>query len=556
MRRALLLVVLFNCLVSLHALNQDDINGKSKSRFNDPGDSALIISLINHASTFDINSLDQLDSSLFYLNKALLLAQETGSTYLDYNIFDQYSKVFMKSGNFSLALEYYFKMLKLLDDEASGKHDTVFLLRRYASLYTQIGTCYFNMDNFKSLDYYRRSLDAVMKLAEIDPDYPAREREMMIYVNIGSAYLNNYDFTEAERNFNLALELNQSLKNPLNEGTLYNNLGIVFKEKKDFEAAFNYYQKAIDIRSELKDSVGLAQTYNNLGDAFCLTGNYNTAIEVLNSALLLSRKTGNLRSEMKAANFLSVAFEKTGEYSRAFEMYKVYTALHDSIISNERVQNAIRLEMQYLHEKQVKENELQQQIIIAKKERKALIYMVISGVLLFSVTILILLNRNQRMRMRQAELIKEKLEMELDFRNKELSTHVIYLLKKNEFISSIFNKLLNFKKSSLNERGNESWIQDLMRDIQSNLDNTVWNEFEIRFQQVHKDFYRKLAEKYPDLTPNEIKICAFLKLNMTTKDISAITFQSVKSIQVARNRLRRKMGIEREENLVSLLQQL
>jgi DNA-binding CsgD family transcriptional regulator len=92
--------------------------------------------------------------------------------------------------------------------------------------------------------------------------------------------------------------------------------------------------------------------------------------------------------------------------------------------------------------------------------------------------------------------------------------------------------------------------------MQSNLDNTVWAEFEMRFQQVHQDFYRKLHETYPDLTPNEIKICAFLKLNMTTKDISAITFQSVKSIQIARTRLRKRMGIERDENLVAAIQAL
>jgi DNA-binding CsgD family transcriptional regulator len=108
----------------------------------------------------------------------------------------------------------------------------------------------------------------------------------------------------------------------------------------------------------------------------------------------------------------------------------------------------------------------------------------------------------------------------------------------------------------MNEAMKNAWIQDIMREMQSNIDHTVWNEFEVRFQQVHNDFYQKLIEKYPDLTPNEIKICAFLKLNMTSKDISAITFQSVKSIQVARNRLRKKMGIERDENLVLLLQQL
>jgi DNA-binding CsgD family transcriptional regulator len=385
------------------------------------------------------------------------------------------------------------------------------------------------------------------------------------------------DFTEAERNFQKALEVNESLNNPVNEASLYNNLGIVFKEKKDFDKAFSYYEKALSIRLSLNDSFGLAQTYNNLGDAYCLTGRYDTAIEMLNKAFMLSSQTGNLRSQMKAANFLSVALEKKGDYPRSLEMYKVYSALHDSIISNERVQNAIRLELQYQFEKQLKENELQQQIVLAKKERTTLIYMVISGMLLFSITILILLYRNQRMSMKHADLLqkrlelegknltlekqnllieKQKLEMDLDFKNKELSTHVIYLLKKNEFISSIIQKLITYSKSSTHDAVNESWVKDIMREMQSNIDNTVWNEFEIRFQQVHHEFYQKLTEKYPDLTPNEIKICAFLKLNMTTKDISAITFQSVKSIQVARNRLRRKMGIERDENLVSLLQQL
>ena len=95
--------------------------------------------------------------------------------------------------------------------------------------------------------------------------------------------------------------------------------------------------------------------------------------------------------------------------------------------------------------------------------------------------------------------------MDLDFKNKELSTHVIYLLKKNEFISSIIDKLLALSNSPLNEGTKEAWIQDILREMQSNIDSTVWNEFEIRFQQVHKDFYRKLAEKYP-------RICHLMRL--------------------------------------------
>lgn len=525
-------------------------------QYSDAQDTASVSALTRRAASFDISKTDELDSALFYMNQALVMAEQLNSGPQLFSIYEQYTRIFQRSGNYSLALDYFFRMMTYLDKESSGKYDTITVYRRYASLYTQIGICYFDMDNFKSLDYYNKSLEYVRMLALKDPSYPAAEREVMICLNIGSAYLSHYEFNKAQEYFEKALKLNEPLNNPNTEGSLFNNLGIVYKEKKDFDKAFQFYYRALSIRTGLKDTVGMAQTYNNLGDAYCLTGKYSEAVNVLNQAYRMSQKTGNLLSQMKAANFLSIALEKSGDYRRATGMYKVYSTLHDSIMNSDNIQSAIRLEMQYQHEKQLRENELQQQIVLAKKERQKLIYMVISALLLFSVTILVLLYRNQRMRARQSALEKQNLELELEYRNKELSTHVLYLLKKNEFISSLAQKLLALRKSETDETGKEEWIKDILKDLQSNIDNTVWNEFEVRFQQVHKDFYHKLMQKYPDLTPNEIKICAFLKLNMTSKDISAITFQSVKSLEVARHRLRKKMGIERDENLVTMLQNL
>lgn len=83
-----------------------------------------------------------------------------------------------------------------------------------------------------------------------------------------------------------------------------------------------------------------------------------------------------------------------------------------------------------------------------------------------------------------------------------------------------------------------------------------WEDFEIRFQQVYTGFYKKLNTDYPDLTPNELRLCAFFRLNMTTKEIAAITYQSANSIVVARYRLRKKLGMEKEENLVSFLSKI
>ena len=81
-------------------------------------------------------------------------------------------------------------------------------------------------------------------------------------------------------------------------------------------------------------------------------------------------------------------------------------------------------------------------------------------------------------------------------------------------------------------------------------------DFELRFKEVNAGFYESLNQMYPDLTPNEVRLCAFLKLNMSTKEISSITHQSVKSINMARFRLRKKLDIDRDENLISFLTQL
>jgi len=76
----------------------------------------------------------------------------------------------------------------------------------------------------------------------------------------------------------------------------------------------------------------------------------------------------------------------------------------------------------------------------------------------------------------------------------------------------------------------------------------------MRFQNVHQEFYQNLQNKFPDLSPSEIKHAAFLRLNMTTKEIAAITSQSAKSLETARYRLRKKLGITNQEvNLVNFL---
>lgn len=205
------------------------------------------ILLILCHSTFAGDSLTkQSDTSLGRLNKALLLEEERGDKKSLYTIYEKYCQVFSQNGSFAIALDYYFKMLRILDDEMATKHDTVGALKNYASTFARIGTCYFDMDNeSKALAYYRKSLAIVNRLAVLDKTYPAADKQMKLYANFGSAYLSSYRFDEAKLNFEKALELNRDLNNPAGDATLYNNLGIVFKERKDFAEAFRFYNRSL-----------------------------------------------------------------------------------------------------------------------------------------------------------------------------------------------------------------------------------------------------------------------------------------------------------------------
>jgi DNA-binding CsgD family transcriptional regulator len=130
----------------------------------------------------------------------------------------------------------------------------------------------------------------------------------------------------------------------------------------------------------------------------------------------------------------------------------------------------------------------------------------------------------------------------------------MYMIRKNELITSVFEKLIQSKL--LFKKENQKIIDEIIHDLQSSTDDDVWTEFEVRFQQVHNDFYTKLNERFPNLSANEKRLSAFLRLNMSTKEISAITYQSPNSITVARSRLRKKLGLDTDENLISFLETL
>jgi FixJ family two-component response regulator len=89
----------------------------------------------------------------------------------------------------------------------------------------------------------------------------------------------------------------------------------------------------------------------------------------------------------------------------------------------------------------------------------------------------------------------------------------------------------------------------MQRELKQELSANTWKQFEIQFSEVHPGFQERLIGRFPDLTPNERRLCSFIRLSMNSREIVALTRQSGKSIEVARTRIRRKMNLTHEESL-------
>jgi ligand-binding sensor domain-containing protein/DNA-binding CsgD family transcriptional regulator len=147
----------------------------------------------------------------------------------------------------------------------------------------------------------------------------------------------------------------------------------------------------------------------------------------------------------------------------------------------------------------------------------------------------------------------ERLRIEMIQRDKELANQAMNLVRKNEFLIKIKEELLSLKKTCQEESVSEK-IVSLMSRINKEVGHNKQREvFEKAFDEVHESFMNKLKSKYPSLTPTELRLCAFLKMNISTKEIAPLMNISVRGVEICRYRIRKKLNIDRTTNLTGLL---
>lgn len=157
---------------------------------------------------------------------------------------------------------------------------------------------------------------------------------------------------------------------------------------------------------------------------------------------------------------------------------------------------------------------------------------------------------------KERELItlkNEKLQSEISFKSKELANSTMSILKKNEFLLHL-KELLIQQKNSLGSRYPEKYLSDVIRKIDASLSSQDdWNIFETHFERAHEQFLQKTKERFPELTATDLRLCAFLRMNLSSKEIAPMLGISVRGVENHRYRLRKKMGLDRDQKLIDLI---
>lgn len=496
-----------------------------------------------------------LQKALEYAENAVELAEKSANAEIISKSLNNIGNVCFNQGFFELALTHYYRYLEIQKSQGNEKG--------IAKALINIGAISLNMENFEQAkDKFTEALKTFKELKSASDNKKYSVEIITIYNNLGIACQNLKEYKQAENYYlqGIALAQKDLIKSSL-LANLYNNLASLLLDKKQLDEACNPIKEALEIRLQNGDKNGEAQSYRMYAIYYIGKGNTAKTLEYLYKGYALARSIGNISLQSNLVSKLFTEYEKMGKSDSALKYHIILSSL-ESEMNNQATQRELtRMELT----SQFKEREQLRELEQKKKENR---YLAIGAGLIVSIAILGLLfllsqNRLKRLRLQKditdlasknLALEKAALEKELDLRNKELTTNVMHMVQKNEYITDIAEQLISVKKFL--PENNSHVVDRLIIDLKSNRDDKIWKEFEIRFREVHQDFYSRLNERFPDLTPNEKKLAAFLRLNMTTKDISTITFQLPDSIKTARSRLRKKLGLPQEANIIAFLESI
>ena len=165
--------------------------------------------------------------------------------------------------------------------------------------------------------------------------------------------------------------------------------------------------------------------------------------------------------------------------------------------------------------------------------------------------------KQEALKRKQEEMAQrqEEMSLELDHKNRQLTSYTLDLAAVNEFHQHVSASLSALREKKLSAAEVDNELKDLILSLQHFNDKPLGDDFRVYFDEVHPGFLMRLSQQFSALSKADLRLCAYLHLGMTTKEIAALTFKEVRSVESARNRLRKKLNLPPETNLAQFLEQ-
>lgn len=490
------------------------------------------------------------------------------------------------------AFSYFFQAYEKAKKE-NNTHD-----KAESLLY--LGICSFGASSEKGLRYATQSLSEYKKLAATNPQAAKKGRSRCLQL-ISTIY-------SRQKKYAQAIALSKNVVSDLEgtndtEGTLglaYSSLGTLYEYQKQGDSSAYFFKQALAEFERSNNIAYLPTAYIKMGDLAQKKKQKEPSYQYYSKAMQLADASENKQAQVScliALGHWEITFNKNQPQAEIyFQKAKLIAEkLSDKVFEIRSIQALIDLkkqQRQFLEVSQLQDEQIQikdhyyslereqiaknleVQFEVAEKDRKLeLIYKEkevsrLTNFLLFSLVLILLIVFSfsyfflKRINKRDKQLLKTKEELftaleeqkklkeqqfenDIEHKESQLSAITLQMLQKNELLEEI--KSIIRKKDDTTEK-------QLSRIINSHFtQDQNWNDFDKYFESVNKNFYNKLKQKYPDISSNDLKICALIKLNLSIKEMASILNISPDSVKTARYRLRKKLQLTTEDNLTEFI---
>ncbi|GAA5520094.1 hypothetical protein Asal01_00024 [Fodinibius salicampi] len=449
-----------------------------------------------------------------------------------------------KLGQMSKAISFYERALEI-SQRNDNPNDIAINAVQLSNAYDSIG------DNDQALEIMNIALDASKRL-------PGEHAMASILLEISELYRNEKSYDLAKEANSEALELAQNMSDNRLEALSLKNIATLHAEQNNLEAQTNYLLQAIPLfeKSGMREEV--IQSRYQIASNYLISGSITESIEMTKHGLDDAEEIESLELIRKGLEVLTKGYKKIGDLENALLTQDELIEVKDSLFDQTRSRQIT--EMQTKYETEQKEQEIA--LLQKEREQQAMLRNAfLIGILLIGIIGILVYNRQRlKIKKKQTELentrLKEQqLEQDLEFKNKQLTTHSLHLVQKNEAMKELKEKINEMRhKDNGNVNRSLQKLQNLV-DYSYSLDED-WEQFRLYFEEVHDHFFDILKKKYPDLTPNELRLSALAKLNLSIKETATIMGITPNSVKTARYRLRKKLDIETEENLTEFMMEI